>query len=128
MLLKTQSLLFIFLLIVNTSLSAQTASNGMYIEILPDTRVTHDDELIGAEDNGLHVGMDGKWPEYMKSPSACAKMVLNLMLSCLQLKNQKPFQNEKFQTKAHINSFSASSDPGDIFSLFFPGRKDKHIG
>ena len=158
MLLKTQSLLFIFLLFVTTSLNAQnacepivnkntvfeekngsvlveaehfykqskseirrwyitseeqqvdvgrdddpshheTASNGMYIEILPDTRVTHDDELIGgenfsntpgvmgilhyqvnisapgcyyvwaraysagAEDNGLHVGMDGKWPE-----------------------------------------------------------------
>ncbi len=75
------------------------ASNGAYIEILPDTRVTHEDKLIrgenfsnepgkmavahykvhfntpgkyyvwaraysgGAEDNGLHVGLDGEWPE-----------------------------------------------------------------
>lgn len=75
------------------------ASNHAYIEILPDTRVTHDDELIkgenfsnepgvmgilhykvrinnpgryyvyvraystGTEDNGLHVGLDGTWPE-----------------------------------------------------------------
>ncbi|MDX2432411.1 MAG: DUF5060 domain-containing protein [Bacteroides sp.] len=75
------------------------ASNGAYIEILPDTRVTHDDKLIagenfsnlpgkmavvhykvyfnhpgkyyvwvrahsvGAEDNGLHVGMNGDWPK-----------------------------------------------------------------
>jgi len=75
------------------------ASNGAYIEVLPDTRVTHDDKLIagenfsnepgkmavahykvyfnhpgkyyvwvrafsmGGEDNGLHVGMNGEWPE-----------------------------------------------------------------
>ncbi len=75
------------------------ASNGHYIEALPDTRVTHDDKLIdgvnffpepgtggivsykvnftkpgkyyvwaraysaGPEDNGVHVGIDGKWPE-----------------------------------------------------------------
>ncbi|MFC2090301.1 DUF5060 domain-containing protein [Bacteroidota bacterium] len=75
------------------------ASNNAYLEILPDTRVTHDDALIGgenfeglpgkmaflhykvffntpgryyvwvrafstgAEDNGLHVGLDGEWPE-----------------------------------------------------------------
>ncbi len=75
------------------------ASGGAYLEILPDTRVTHDDELIegtnfspdpgkmavvhyrvnfqtpgkyyvwaraysgGGEDNGLHVGLDGEWPE-----------------------------------------------------------------
>lgn len=75
------------------------ASNNAYLEILPDTRVTHDDPLIkgenfsdipgimatvhykikfnnpgryyvwarafctGGEDNGLHVGVDGKWPE-----------------------------------------------------------------
>ena len=75
------------------------ASNGAYLEILPDTRVTHEDELIGginfsnqpgklailhykvffntpgkyyvwvrahssgAEDNGLHVGLNGEWPE-----------------------------------------------------------------
>lgn len=74
-------------------------SNEKYIEILPDTRVTHDDELItgknfsnepgklavvhykvkindpgryyiwvrtystGSEDNGVHVGLDGEWPE-----------------------------------------------------------------
>ncbi|NNG00371.1 MAG: hypothetical protein HKM93_13375 [Desulfobacteraceae bacterium] len=74
------------------------ASNGKYLEILPDTRVTHDDPLIpnvnlfasgsnapqlhykvkisnsgryyvwarvystGPEDNGVHVGYDGKWP------------------------------------------------------------------
>lgn len=78
---------------------AETASGGAYIEILPDTRQTHDDELIngvsfsnvpgrlgiltynveitnpgryyvwvrafstGSEDNGLHVGIDGNWPE-----------------------------------------------------------------
>jgi hypothetical protein len=77
----------------------ENASNGAYIEILPDTRVTHGDTLIrgvnfintagemavvhykvkinqpgryyvwvrayssGSEDNGLHVGMNGSWPE-----------------------------------------------------------------
>lgn len=75
------------------------ASGGAYLEILPDTRRTHDDRLIrgenfapdagqmavlhynvhittpgryyvwarafstGTEDNGLHVGIDGTWPE-----------------------------------------------------------------
>lgn len=75
------------------------ASNGAYLEILPDTRRTHADKLIrgtnfapeagkmavlsykvnittpgryyvwvrafstGSEDNGLHVGIDGTWPE-----------------------------------------------------------------
>ena len=75
------------------------ASANAYLEILPDTRTTHDDELInglnfsnipgklgvvhykihinkpgryyvwvkafstGTEDNGVHVGLDGKWPE-----------------------------------------------------------------
>ncbi len=75
------------------------ASNGAYLEILPDTRVTHEDALIGGEnfsnepgklavlhykihfntpgkyyawvrahstggeDNGLHVGVNGTWPE-----------------------------------------------------------------
>jgi hypothetical protein len=75
------------------------ASNGAYIEILPDSRRTHGDKLIrgenfspkpgklavvsykihvtnpgryyvwvraystGSEDNGLHVGLDGQWPE-----------------------------------------------------------------
>lgn len=78
---------------------AATASKGAYLELLPDTRVTHDDPLevgvnitntpgemavlyynvyfnnpgkyyvwvrtfsSGTEDNGLHVGLDGKWPE-----------------------------------------------------------------
>ncbi len=77
----------------------QHAGNNAYLEILPDTRVTHDDKLIagenfsnkagqmgilhyrvkinnpgryyvwvrafssGAEDNGLHVGINGQWPE-----------------------------------------------------------------
>ncbi|GEC72603.1 hypothetical protein SAMN05443543_11422 [Flavobacterium flevense] len=76
-----------------------TASGSKYIEILPDTRQTHDDKLVqgenftgntgtmavvhykvkintpgryyvwakafstGSEDNGLHVGLDGNWPE-----------------------------------------------------------------
>ncbi|MEL7342321.1 MAG: DUF5060 domain-containing protein, partial [Bacteroidota bacterium] len=76
------------------------ASNNSYLEILPDTRATHDDKLIkgenfmstpgemavlhykvyinqpgryyvwvrtfatGSEDNGLHVGIDGTWPEH----------------------------------------------------------------
>lgn len=75
------------------------ASNHAYIELLPDTRVTHDDPLVkgenfteeagtmaivhykvkfknpgryyvharalstGGEDNGVHVGLDGQWPE-----------------------------------------------------------------
>jgi len=75
------------------------ASGGAYLELLPDTRRTHDDKLIkgenfspepgklaiveykvhittpgryyvwvraystGSEDNGLHVGLDGTWPE-----------------------------------------------------------------
>jgi hypothetical protein len=77
----------------------KNAGNNAYLEILPDTRVTHGDVLIagenfnnvagamgllhykvkinnpgryyvwvraysaGSEDNGLHVGMDGTWPE-----------------------------------------------------------------
>lgn len=76
------------------------ASNHAYIEILPDTRTTHDDKLTagvnfmnqpgkmavvhykvfinhpgryyvwvrthstGTEDNGVHVGIDGTWPEH----------------------------------------------------------------
>lgn len=75
------------------------ASGGAYVEILPDTRVTHDDPLTtgenfspqpatmatlhyrvhfdnpgryyiwcrvfstGTEDNGVHVGLNGTWPE-----------------------------------------------------------------
>ncbi|WP_298551396.1 hypothetical protein [uncultured Algibacter sp.] len=75
------------------------SSNNAYLEILPDTRVTHDDALIkgenfsdvpgvlatlhykvkfntpgryyvwvramstGSEDNGIHVGLNGEWPE-----------------------------------------------------------------
>ncbi len=77
----------------------EDASNKAYLEILPDTRKTHDDKLIhgvnfsnkageiailnykvyfnnpgkyyvwvraystGSEDNGIHVGIDGTWPE-----------------------------------------------------------------
>ncbi len=76
-----------------------TASNSEYMIVSPDTRITHDDELIigtnffpesgtgsilsyktyfntpglyyvwvscystGTEDNGVHVGIDGYWPE-----------------------------------------------------------------
>ncbi|TVZ14921.1 hypothetical protein [Maribacter sp. MAR_2009_72] len=75
------------------------ASGNAYLELLPDTRVTHGDKLIdqenfsnvagkmailhykvnfenvgryyvwvraystGSEDNGIHVGLDGEWPE-----------------------------------------------------------------
>lgn len=75
------------------------ASGNAYIQVLPDTRKTHQDKLIkdenfcntagkmavisylvkfstpgkyyvwvrskstGSEDNGVHVGLDGKWPE-----------------------------------------------------------------
>ncbi|MEQ9287454.1 MAG: DUF5060 domain-containing protein [Cyclobacteriaceae bacterium] len=75
------------------------SANNAYLELLPDTRTTHGDELIsgvnfqsggepmavlsykvqvnspgkyyvwvraystGSEDNGLHVGLDGEWPE-----------------------------------------------------------------
>ncbi|MEM1134479.1 MAG: hypothetical protein AAGI07_01480 [Bacteroidota bacterium] len=75
------------------------ASGGAYLELLPDTRVTHDDPLVhgesfsnkpgvmaildykvyfnspgkyyvwvrvhtsGTEDNGIHVGINGTWPE-----------------------------------------------------------------
>ena len=78
---------------------AATASGGTYLEILPDTRRNHDEELIhgenfsndpgklailhypvefstpgryyvwvsaystGTEDNGVHVGINGTWPE-----------------------------------------------------------------
>ena len=83
------------------------ASNNAYLEILPDTRVTAEDELIvgvnfsneagqmgilhykvnisspgryyvwarifsmGAEDNGLHVGIDGTWPEHGQRMQWC---------------------------------------------------------
>jgi len=78
---------------------AEGACGGAYLEILPDTRVSHADPLVngvsfapvggqcsvlyypvvfnepgryyvwvrmcctGSEDNGLHVGLDGTWPE-----------------------------------------------------------------
>lgn len=86
---------------------ANTASASGYIEILPDTRVTHQDQLInnvnftntagqmtivnykvkftttgkyyvwvraystGTEDNGVHVGLDGTWPESGKRMQWC---------------------------------------------------------
>ncbi len=86
---------------------AGTASGGKYIELLPDTRVTHSDPLIngvnftntpgvagiinykvkfnspgkyfvwvraystGSEDNGIHVGIDGTWPESGKRMQWC---------------------------------------------------------
>ncbi|MBQ4819025.1 carbohydrate-binding protein [Aquimarina sp. MMG016] len=84
------------------------ASSGGYLEILPDTRVTHGDPLIngenfsntpgqlaiidykvkfttpgkyfvwvrahstGSEDNGVHVGIDGTWPESGQRMQWCA--------------------------------------------------------
>ena len=83
------------------------ASGGTYLEILPDTRVTHDDELVhgenfsneagllavlhyrvsiekpgryyvwvrafssGTEDNGIHVGLNGDWPEHGQRMQWC---------------------------------------------------------
>ena len=83
------------------------ASNGSYIEILPDTRVTHSDPLVkgenfsnkagelgvlhykvrisdpgryyvwvrafstGSEDNGIHVGLNGEWPEHGQRMQWC---------------------------------------------------------
>ncbi len=87
---------------------AGAASGGKYIELLPDTRVTHSDPLIngvnfsnapgvagvinykvkfnspgkyfvwvraystGSEDNGVHVGIDGTWPESGKKMQWCS--------------------------------------------------------
>ncbi|MEM7657623.1 MAG: hypothetical protein AAF399_15940 [Bacteroidota bacterium] len=87
---------------------ASSASGGAYLEILPDTRTTHDDALIkgenfinspgamailhyevevpapgryfiwvrafstGTEDNGIHVGLDGAWPESGQRMQWCA--------------------------------------------------------
>jgi hypothetical protein len=84
------------------------ASNNAYLEILPDTRVTHGDKLIqgenfapqagkmailhykvhfhnkgryyvwvrcystGSEDNGIHVGLNGKWPASGQRMQWCA--------------------------------------------------------
>ncbi|WP_430427113.1 hypothetical protein [Maribacter litoralis] len=83
------------------------ASNNGYIKVLPDTRVTHSDELIqgenfsnkpgelailhykvkinepgryyvwvraystGSEDNGIHVGLNGEWPEHGQRMQWC---------------------------------------------------------
>ena len=83
------------------------ASNNAYLEILPDTRVTHSDKLVqgenyteaagtmavvhykvkintpgryyvwarafctGSEDNGLHVGLNGEWPEHGRRMQWC---------------------------------------------------------
>jgi len=83
------------------------ASNNTYLEILPDTRVTHADSLIrgenfsnipgkmgvlhykvritnpgryyvwvrafstGGEDNGIHVGLNGEWPEHGQRMQWC---------------------------------------------------------
>jgi len=84
----------------------KSASKNAYIEILPDTRQTHDDQLIrkenfsnipgiavvhynvsikkpgryyvwvkafstGSEDNGVHVGLNGKWPNSGKRMQWC---------------------------------------------------------
>ncbi|MDA1165219.1 MAG: DUF5060 domain-containing protein [Planctomycetota bacterium] len=84
------------------------ASGGAYVEVLPDTRRTHDDRLIsgqnfsnepgrlavlhyrvhfttigryyvwvrahstGSEDNGIHAGIDGTWPESGQRMQWCA--------------------------------------------------------
>lgn len=84
------------------------ASGGAYLEVLPDTRRTHDDKLIAgenfsnqpgklavlhyqvhfstpgryyvwvrahsttSEDNGLHVGIDGTWPDSGQRLQWCA--------------------------------------------------------
>ncbi len=84
-----------------------SASDGGYLEILPDTRVTHSDRIIrgenfsdkpgeltivnyrvqfpsagkyfvfvraystGSEDNGVHVGLNGKWPNSGKKMQWC---------------------------------------------------------
>ena len=86
---------------------SETASGGAYLELLPDTRRTHDDKLIkgenfqpvpseigrldysvhfenagryyvwvraystGSEDNGIHVGIDGTWPEHGQRMQWC---------------------------------------------------------
>ena len=86
---------------------ASRASNSTYIEVLPDTRVKHSDELLlgenfsnqpgevsvlhykvkitnpgryyvwvrafstGSEDNGIHVGLDGKWPKHGQRMQWC---------------------------------------------------------
>ena len=85
---------------------SKSASKNAYIEILPDTRQTHDDKLIrkenftntpgmavvhykvkikkpgryyiwakafstGTEDNGVHVGLNGKWPDSGKRMQWC---------------------------------------------------------
>ncbi|SEQ78173.1 hypothetical protein SAMN05421824_2288 [Hyunsoonleella jejuensis] len=83
------------------------ASNNAYIEVLPDTRVTHSDKLIhgenfsnqpgkiailsykikfnnsgryyvwvramstGSEDNGIHVGLNGEWPDHGQRMQWC---------------------------------------------------------
>ncbi|TDT47386.1 hypothetical protein CLV90_1461 [Maribacter spongiicola] len=83
------------------------ASNNSYIEVLPDTRITHSDELIegenfsnkpgelailkykikinepgryyvwvraystGSEDNGIHIGLNGEWPEHGQRMQWC---------------------------------------------------------
>ncbi len=85
--------------IENLENHSASSSGEMYIEALPDTRITHDDKLSpgtnffpkpgtggivsykvnfskkgryfvwarayssGTEDNGVHVGLDGEWPE-----------------------------------------------------------------
>ena len=85
--------------ILSTGAHAESASGNAYVEVLPDTRTTHDDKLIrgenftnepgvmaileydvmitnsgryfvwvraystGTEDNGIHVGIDGSWPD-----------------------------------------------------------------
>lgn len=84
------------------------ASGNAYVEVLPDTRITHDDELkrgenfsdrpgalailhykinftnpgryyvwarafsSGSEDNGLHVGLNGNWPESGRRMQWCS--------------------------------------------------------
>lgn len=132
------------------SLEHETASGGEFVEILPDTRVTHDDELIhgtnfsnkpglsvlkynvriqnpgkyyvwvraystGTEDNGIHVGINGEWPESGQRMQWCDG------------KNQWTWESKQRTEENHCGEprliFLKIDEPG-VHTIMFSMRED----
>ena len=140
-----------------------TASGKAYIEVLPDTRVTHDDKLIagenfsnepgevavvsynvefsnpgkyyvwvrafstGAEDNGIHVGLDGEWPESGRRMQWCEgknewTWASRQRTDSVHCGEERLIYLEVPSTGKHVISFSMRED-GFEFDKFILSKK-----
>jgi hypothetical protein len=127
------------------------SSYNAYIEILPDTRVTHDDKLTagdnfsnepgkmgvvhykvkinnpgryyvwvrayssGAEDNGLHVGFNGTWPDHGQRMQWC------------EGKNQWTWASKQRTEKEHCGvpkEIYLDFDKAAVYDIQFSMRED----